>query len=112
MQIWHDNLRVCYRNAGGAETIYFYGVDGRKLATYTCKIIAYSGNPEIRLTQQSENVYFLGKLVAAESWRRSVEHGPARIGAIGRLGISGAVSIRCGIYGDGHRPGEVRHLYA
>jgi YD repeat-containing protein len=30
-----DNRRIYYKNVAGAETIYFYGVDGKKLATYT-----------------------------------------------------------------------------
>jgi RHS repeat-associated protein len=61
-----DNRRIYSRNASGSETIYFYGVDGKKLATYTYAIVTSSGNPEVQLTQQSENVYFLGKLIAAE----------------------------------------------
>jgi RHS repeat-associated protein len=61
-----SNLRVYSRNASGAETVYFYGADGTKLVTYTYAIVTVNGNPEIQLTQQSENVYFLGKLVSAE----------------------------------------------
>jgi hypothetical protein len=57
---------VYSRNASGAETIYFYGTDGTKLATYTYSIVTQDGDPEIQLAQQSENVYFLGKLVSAE----------------------------------------------
>ena len=30
-----DNRRIYYRNASGAETVYFYGADGTRLATYT-----------------------------------------------------------------------------
>jgi RHS repeat-associated protein len=63
------NQRVYYRNAAGAETIYFYGADGKKLATYTYTIITYDGNPEIQLTQQSENVYFTGILISATTDR-------------------------------------------
>jgi len=57
-----DNRRIYSRNASGSETIYFYGVDGKKLATYSYAIVSNSGTgniPEIQLTQQSENVYFL-----------------------------------------------------
>jgi len=63
-----DNRRIYYRDVNNNETIYFYGADGKKLATYTYTIIQYitQGNPEIQLTQQSMNVYFLGKLISAE----------------------------------------------
>ena len=37
-----SNQRIYSRNAGGAETIYFYGADGRKLAAYTYTIITYT----------------------------------------------------------------------
>ena len=97
LRIRFDNLRVYYRNASGAETIYFYGADGTKLATYTYTIITYNGDPEIQLTQQSENVYFLGKLISAEGdpvprtgWARC-GRGPIR------LGPPGAVSVWRGI---------------
>jgi len=46
------NQRIYYRNTSGTETIYFYGADGRKVATYTYTIITSNG-PEIQLTQQS-----------------------------------------------------------
>jgi RHS repeat-associated protein len=73
-----DNRRIYSRNASGSETIYFYGVDGKKLATYAYAIITSNGNPEVQLTQQSENVYFLGKLIAAEG--NSVQTG--RLGSV------------------------------
>ena len=63
-----DNRRIYYRN-GSNETIYFYGADGKKLATYTYAIVTNQmtgGNPEIQLTQQSQNVYFAGRLLTAE----------------------------------------------
>jgi hypothetical protein len=82
-----QNLRVYSRNASGAETIYFYGADGKKLATYTYSIITYSGNPEIQLTQQSANVYFLGKLISAEGNAVQVDRlGSVRSGGPGGLG--------------------------
>src|SRR5580704_17345729 len=37
-----DNRRIYSRNASGSETIYFYGVDGKKLATYTYAIVTNS----------------------------------------------------------------------
>ena len=86
---WYDssNLRVYSRNASGAETIYFYGADGTKLATYTYSIITYSGGPEIQLTQQSANVYFLGKLISAEGNAVQVDRlGSVRSGGPGGLG--------------------------
>ena len=68
---WYDpdNRRIYYKNASGVETIYFYGADGTKLATYTYAIVTNTmtgGNPEIQLTRQSTNVYFAGRLVTAE----------------------------------------------
>ncbi len=86
---WYDssNLRVYSRNASGAETIYFYGADGTKLATYTYSIITYQGGPEIQLTQQSANVYFLGKLISAEGNAVQVDRlGSVRSGGPGGLG--------------------------
>ena len=82
-----QNLRVYSRNSSGAETIYFYGADGKKLATYTYSIITYQGGPEIQLTQQSANVYFLGKLISAEGNAVQVDRlGSVRSGGPGGLG--------------------------
>jgi len=73
-----DNLRIYYRDASNAETIYFYGADGRKLATYTYSIVTFNNNPAIQLVQQSENVYFTGILVSATTDRLgSVTHNGA-----------------------------------
>src|ERR1017187_2230483 len=60
-----DNRRIYYRDNNNNETIYFYGADGQKLATYTYNI-TNNGNPQIQFTQQSYNVYFLGKVILAE----------------------------------------------
>ena len=84
-----DNRRIYSRDASGNETIYFYGADGTKLATYTSTIIIYSGNgnPEIQLTQRSENVYFLGKLISAEGNLVTTDRlGSVRSGGPGGLG--------------------------
>jgi RHS repeat-associated protein len=85
-----DNRRIYSRNASGSETIYFYGVDGKKLATYTYAIATNSGTgnvPEVQLTQQSENVYFLGKLVVAEgNFVQTDRLGSVRSGGPGGLG--------------------------
>ena len=87
-----DNLRIYYRNTSGAETIYFYGADGKKLATYTYTIITYNGDPEIRLNQQSENVYFTGILVSAEG-------GPASTDGLGSVTYNSAGNQRYYPYG-------------
>jgi hypothetical protein len=79
---------VYYRNASGAETVYFYGADGTKLATYTYTIVQFNGDPEIQLTQQSENVYFLGKLISAEGNSVTTD----RLGSV-RNGGPGAAPI-------------------
>jgi RHS repeat-associated protein len=82
-----DNLRIYYRNTGNSETIYFYGADGKKLATYACTMITYNGDPEIQLLEQSENVYFLGKLVWAEDYAVSTDRlGSVRYGGPGGVG--------------------------
>jgi RHS repeat-associated protein len=62
-----DNRRIYHRDANNNETIYFYGADGKKLATYTCTV-TYGAMDQItiQLTQQSQNLYFLGKLIVAE----------------------------------------------
>jgi RHS repeat-associated protein len=81
------NQRIYYRNTSGTETIYFYGADGRKVATYTYTIITSNGVPEIQLTQQSENVYFLGKLILAEGSLVTTDRlGSVRNGGPGVLG--------------------------
>jgi RHS repeat-associated protein len=54
---------VYSRNSGGTETLYVYGKDGKKLATYT---IAGITGSQVNLTFQSQNVYFAGKLISAE----------------------------------------------
>ena len=80
-----DNRRVYYGDANGHDTIYFYGAEGRKLATYTVEPI--SGQPEIVLTQTSENVYFLGKLISAEGNPVSTDRlGSVRSGGPAGLG--------------------------
>jgi RHS repeat-associated protein len=82
-----DNRRIYSRNASGSETIYFYGADGRKLAAYTYTIIMTGGYPEIELTQRSQNVYFLGKLIYAEGNTVTTDRlGSVRSGGPGGLG--------------------------
>jgi RHS repeat-associated protein len=89
---WYDpdNRRIYYKNAGSAETIYFYGADGTKLATYTYAIVTNTmtgGNPEIQLTQQSTNVYFAGRLVTAEGKLVATDRlASVRSGGPGNLG--------------------------
>jgi RHS repeat-associated protein len=54
---------------------------------YTYAVFTYSGNPEIQLTEQSENVYFLGKLVSAEGSSVTTDRlGSVRSGGPGGLG--------------------------
>jgi RHS repeat-associated protein len=55
------NRRV-YSNTGG-EKIYLYGAGGTKAATYAISVT----NTAISFTLQSENVYFAGRLISAES---------------------------------------------
>jgi RHS repeat-associated protein len=85
-----DNRRIYYLNTSGNETIYFYGADGTKLATYTYTIVhngQTGGNLEIQLTQQSTNVYFLGKLISAEGNSVQTDRlGSVRSGGPGGLG--------------------------
>jgi RHS repeat-associated protein len=82
-----DNRRIYYRNGSGSETIYFYGADGKKLATYTYAIITYSGSPEIQLTEQSKNVYFVGLTLTEEGNSVSTDRlGSVRSGGPGGLG--------------------------
>jgi RHS repeat-associated protein len=91
-----DNRRIYSRNASGNETIYFYGADGTKLATYTYAIITYNGNPEIQLTQQSQNIYFLGKLISAENYSVQTDRlGSVRSGGPGGLGYQ--AQYPCGV---------------
>ena len=82
-----DNRRIYSRSASGAETIYFYGVDGKKLAAYTPSIITYGGFPEVQLSMQTYNVYFLGKLIYAEGNSVQTDRlGSVRSGGPGGLG--------------------------
>jgi RHS repeat-associated protein len=67
------NLRV-YFNTAGTETLYFYGLGGKKLATYT---IAPSGS-QVSFTFLSRNIYFAGKLISAEGKAVSVD----RLGSV------------------------------
>jgi RHS repeat-associated protein len=82
-----DNRRIYSRNANGIEAMYFYGVDGKTLATYTYAIVTSNGSPEVQLMQQSDNVYFLGKLIAAEGNAVQTDRlGSVRSGGPGNLG--------------------------
>src|ERR1017187_3682198 len=81
-----DNRRIYYRDNNNNETIYFYGADGQKLATYTYNI-TNNGNPQIQFTQQRYNVYFLGKLILAEGTSVATDRlGSVRSGGPGGLG--------------------------
>jgi RHS repeat-associated protein len=58
------NQRVYFRSsATGTETLYVYGTDGKKLATYT---IAGITGSQVNFAMQNQNVYFAGKLISAE----------------------------------------------
>ena len=66
-----DNRRIYRQDASGTETIYFYGVDGKKVATYTIgftKTTGYLGDTDytMQLNYQSSNVYFAGRMICAE----------------------------------------------
>ena len=68
------NQRAYFRNTAGSETLYFYGLGGKKLATYT---IAPSGS-QVNFTFLSRNIYFAGKLISAEGKAVSVD----RLGSV------------------------------
>jgi RHS repeat-associated protein len=68
------NQRAYFRNTAGSETLYFYGLGGKKLATYT---IAPSGS-QVSFTFLSRNIYFAGKLISAEGKAVSVD----RLGSV------------------------------
>src|SRR5439155_1626227 len=55
--------RVFLGGAGNANStceLYFYGISGKKLATYSC---SYNGSGVFSYSLKSRNVYFAGKLV-------------------------------------------------
>jgi RHS repeat-associated protein len=84
-----DNRRIYSRNASGTETIYFYGVDGKKLATYTIGFTQVPNNQgyTMQLNYQSNNVYFVGRLISAEGGAvRTDRLGSVRSGGPGGLG--------------------------
>ena len=56
-----DNKRVWKKSPAGVETVYFYGVGGQKLITYSLTASPFA------LTVASVNVYFGGKLIRAGS---------------------------------------------
>jgi len=62
-----ENRRVSYVDMNGNQTLYFYGADGQKLATYWVGVTATGSSPGVELVQQSYNAYFTGFLVVAES---------------------------------------------
>jgi RHS repeat-associated protein len=70
------NQRVYFRNSTGTETLYVYGTDGKKLATYT--IAGITGTTQVNFTMQSQNVYFAGKLISAEGSAVAVD----RLGSV------------------------------
>ena len=82
-----SNMRVYARNNTGAETVYFYGVDGKKLATYTIGFTQVTGGYSMQLNYQSSNVYFAGRLVSAEGNVVSTDRlASVRNGGLGNLG--------------------------
>jgi RHS repeat-associated protein len=87
-----DNRRIYRQDASGTETIYFYGVDGKKLATYTIgftKTTGYLGDTDytMQLNYQSGNVYFAGRLIRAEGNPVTTDRlGSVRSGGPGALG--------------------------
>ena len=59
-RIWSENY-----SSNNAQVVYFYGVDGRKLATYSLTVIGGSGLAyQFATSTASMQVYFAGKLVA------------------------------------------------
>jgi RHS repeat-associated protein len=83
-----DNHRVYSGGTGhGADTIYLYGVDGKKLATYTTTFTGSYPLYKMQLNCQSDNVYFGGRLVSAEgNLVRTDRLGSVRAGGPGGLG--------------------------
>ena len=62
-------MRFYYHDASGNETIYFYGVDGRKLSAFQITGFVPQGYAKVvQLTQQNYNVYLARVLVAAQGW--------------------------------------------
>jgi RHS repeat-associated protein len=78
-----DNKRVWKKAPGGAETVYFYGVGGQKLITYTLQ------TSPVALVSPVENVYFGGKLIRANGV--SVVHD--RLGSVVARGDSSSSVI-------------------
>ena len=91
-----SNLRVYSRNASGAETVYFYGADGKKLATYTYAIITYSREPGDSVDAAERERIFPGQ--ADLGGRQHGAGGPAwgRCGRAARAGWGIRRSIRMG----------------
>jgi RHS repeat-associated protein len=87
-----DNRRMYYRDPSGNETIYFYGVDGKKLATYTIGFThviqqGFDQGYTMQLNYESNNVYFAGRLISAEGNAvRTDRLGSVRAGGPGGLG--------------------------
>ena len=84
-----DNRRIYRQDASGTETIYFYGVDGKKVATYTIgftKTTGYLGDTDytMQLNYQSSNVYFLGRLIWAEGSQVTTD----RLGSVRNGGVA------------------------
>lgn len=79
-----DNKRVWKKAPSGAETVYFYGVGGQKLLTYTVQTSPFA------LISPVENVYFGGKLIRANGV--AVVHD--RLGSVvARVGSSDAAAF-------------------
>ena len=96
-----DNKRVWKRAPNGTETVYFYGVGGQKLVTYTLQ------SSPLALIPQTGKLYFGGKLIWADGvpvvhdrlgsvvWRGGVKHdylpygeemGPSTAGNVEKFG--------------------------
>jgi RHS repeat-associated protein len=61
----HQGKRVIKRKAGGTAELYFYGVNGQKLATYACTASGQFG--ALTCGSPAYHVYFKGKLVKSGS---------------------------------------------
>ena len=69
-----DNKRIWKRKPDGSEELYFYGISGQKLATYSTAVAA---NGDFFMTQLDTNLYFGSRTIVS----RGVTVAPDRLGS-------------------------------
>ena len=103
-----------YVNSGVGFPYTVYGIDGRKIGTYSTQTVYHPAGYTLVFLKASENVYFGGKLVSgigpSGNSSSATATGPSGLGARQRKQPVQLLPLRRRIHPDPQRPRKLRHL--